>query len=73
MNHVNVNVNLIEKIVIQINGRVMINVTEIIESKILTKHESCECKCKFNRINCNSDQWQNIDKCQCECKKQHVC
>ena len=57
MNHVNVNVNLIEKIVIQINGRIMINVTGINESKILTKHESCECKCKFNRINCNLDQW----------------
>ena len=49
--------NLIEKIVIQINGRIMINVTGINESKILTKHESCECKCKFNRINCNLDQW----------------
>ena len=22
---------------------------------------------------CNSDQWYNNDKCQCECKKRHVC
>ena len=22
---------------------------------------------------CNSNQWWNNDKCQCECKKRHVC
>ena len=31
-------------------------ITRIIESKILAKHISCECKCKFNGRNCNSDQ-----------------
>ena len=25
------------------------------------------------QISCNSDQWWNNDKCQCECKKCHVC
>ena len=29
------------------------------ESKILTKHISCECKCKFDGIKCNSDPWWN--------------
>ena len=33
------------------------------ESKTLTKHISCECKSKFNRRKCNSNQWWNKDKC----------
>ena len=43
------------------------------ESKTLTKHILCECKCKFDGKNCNSDQsWKN-DKTRRECKKRHVC
>ena len=38
-------------------------ITEINESKTLTKHKSCKCKCKFDGRNCNSDQWCNNDKC----------
>ena len=48
-------------------------ITRINESKTLTKHISCECKCKFDGRKCNSDQQCNNDKCQCECKKRHVC
>ena len=48
-------------------------ITGINESKTLTKHISCECKCKFDERKCNSDQWWNNDKCKCECKKRHVC
>ena len=48
-------------------------ITAINESKILIKHISCECKCKFDGRKCNSDEWWNNDKCQCECKKRHVC
>ena len=48
-------------------------ITGINESKTLTKHISCECKCSFDRRKCNSDQWRNNDKCQCECKICHVC
>ena len=48
-------------------------VTGIIESKTLTKHISCECKCRFDRRKWNSDHWWNNDKCQCECKKRDVC
>ena len=47
-------------------------ITEINESKILTKHVSCECKCKFDGRKCNSDQKWNIDKCRCKCKKHHI-
>ena len=45
----------------------------IIESKILTRHISWECKCKLDGRKCNSNQWLNNDKCGCECKKRHVC
>ena len=29
------------------------------ESKTLTKHVSCECKCKFDETKCKSNQWLN--------------
>ena len=48
-------------------------ITGINESKVLTKHITCECKCRFDGRNCNSDQWWNNDKCRCKCKKRHVC
>ena len=48
-------------------------ITGISESKTLTKHISCEYKGKFNSRKCNSNQWWNNDKCQCECKKRHIC
>ena len=41
--------------------------------KILIKHISCECKCKFDGRKCNSNQWWNNDKCWCEYEKIHVC
>ena len=47
-------------------------ITGINESKTLTKHVSCECKCKLNGTKCNSSQWRNNDKCRCECKKHHI-
>ena len=43
------------------------------ESKTLTKHISCECKCKFVETKYKSNQWWNNDKCRCECKKHHIC
>ena len=48
-------------------------ITGINELKTLTKHISCERKCKFDGRKCNSDQWWNNDKCQCQFKKRHVC
>ena len=48
-------------------------ITGINESKILTKHISCEFECKVDGRKYNSDQWWNNDKCRCECKKRHVC
>ena len=56
-----------------LNVSVFNMIKEINESKTLTKHVSCECKCKFDRTKCKSNQWWNNDKCLCECKKVHVC
>ena len=38
-------------------------ITGINESKTLTKHISCEWKCKFDGRKCNSNQWWNKNKC----------
>ena len=52
----------------------VLNIISVInESKTLTKHISCECKCKFDGRKCNSDQWSNNNKCRCEFEKLHAC
>ena len=39
----------------------------------MTKHISCDCKCKFNSATCNSNQkWRN-ETYQCECKNDLKC
>ena len=43
------------------------------ESKTLTKHIPCECKCKLDGPKCNSNQWWNNDKCEYDCRKHHIC
>ena len=47
-------------------------ITEVNESKTLTMHISCECKCRFDGRNCDSNEKWNNDKCWCECKKHHI-
>ena len=46
-------------------------ITRINESKILTKHLSCECECKFDGRKCNSNQKWNNDKCHVSAKIQN--
>ena len=41
----------------ELNLRVFNMITGINESKTLTKHVSCECKCRFDGKKCTSDQW----------------
>ena len=41
--------------------------------KNISKHISWECNCQVDGTNCNSNQWWNNDKSQCECKKHHIC
>ena len=43
-------------------------ITGINGSKILTKHVSCECKCKFDDRKCNSNQKWNNNKVRCSIK-----
>ena len=38
------------------------------EAKSMTKHISCDCKCKSNSTTCNSNQKWNNKACQCELK-----
>ena len=48
-------------------------ITGINESKRLTKHISCKCKCKFRETKCKSNQLWNNNKRQCKPKKHHIC
>ena len=51
-------------------------ITGINEFKILIKHVSCKCDCKFDSRICNSVQSWNNDKCRNECnnpKEHHAC
>ena len=57
-----------------LNLSVLNIITGINESKTLTKHISCKCKCRFyGKTKSNSNQWWNNDKCRCECEKHHNC
>ena len=56
-----------------LNLSVFSMITGINESKALTNHISCECNCRFDGRNCNSDQCWNNDKYRCKCKKRHAC
>ena len=48
-------------------------ITGINESKGLTKHISCECKCKFDGRNWDSNPKGNNDKCRCVFKNLKEC
>ena len=43
-------------------------ITEINESKTLTKHILCKCKCRLDGRKCNLNPKLNNDKCRYECK-----
>ena len=51
-----------------LNLNVFNMITEINESKILTKHISRKCEYKLNTRKCNSNQMWNNDKCRYVCK-----
>ena len=38
------------------------------ELKTMTKHISCDSKCKLNSTRCSSNQKWSSKACQCECK-----
>ena len=41
--------------------------------KVMTKHTSCDCKCKFNNESCNLIQKWNNEICQSGCKTYRQC
>ena len=43
------------------------------EAKAMTRHISCDCKCKFNCATFNSNQKWNDKACQYECRHYHEC
>ena len=51
----------------------MFQITNKNEAKPITKHISCDCKCKFNSTTCNSKQKSNNQTCQCEHKNYRQC
>ena len=56
-----------------INVKAFNMITNNTEAKAITKHISCDCKCKFNSTTCNSNQKWNNKTCQCECKSYRTC
>ena len=47
-----------------INVKALNMITTKDEAKAMTKHISCDCKCKFNSTICNSKQKWNNTTCQ---------
>ena len=56
-----------------INVKAFNMITNKNEAKPMTKHISCDCKCRFNSTGCNSNQKWNNKICQCECKNCCTC
>ena len=65
--------DLSTKICLKIYINVFIMITRINKAKALTKHISCDCKCKFHSTTCNSDQKWNDETCHCGCKSYPTC
>ena len=56
-----------------IDVKVFNMITNKNEAKALTKHISCNCKCKFSGTTCNLNQKLNNEACQCKCKNYCAC
>ena len=57
--------NDIEHVIVKVFN----TIKAIKESKKISEHVSCECRCEFDCRKCNLRQkWEN-NNCQCECKE----
>ena len=56
-----------------INVKVFEMIANKNEAKTMTKHISCDCKCKFNSATCNSNREWNNETCLCACKNYRIC
>ena len=52
-----------------LNVRVFNPMSRANETRHIKWHETCKCICRLDKINCNSKQRWNEDKCRCECKE----
>ena len=55
------------------NAKVFKITTNKNKAKTMTKHISCDCKCKFNSTACNVNQKWNNKTCKCERKNYCKC
>ena len=39
------------------------------ETRYISSHETCSCKCRLDGSVCNDKERSNSDKCSCECKE----
>ena len=51
-----------------VNAKVFNMIIKVCKAKTFIKHISWNCQCKFNIVTCNSNQKQNNETCQSECK-----
>ena len=63
----------VPKKVKNINVKVFNMIINKNETKKMTKHISCNCKCKRNSTACNSNQKWSNKTCPCESKNYHKC
>ena len=57
----------------KVNVKVFNTITNRNGDKLMVKHISFDCKCKFSRTTCYSKQKWNNEISQCECKNYHKC
>ena len=65
--------NMTSKKTKDLNVKAFNMITNKNEAKTITKHISCNCKCKFNNKTCNSNQKWDNKTCQFERKNYHKC
>ena len=51
------------------NIKVFNQISRTNESRYVSWHETCKCKCKLDASVCNNKQRWNDNKCRCECKE----
>ena len=56
-----------------VNAKEFYMITRRIKAKMLVKHISCDCKCKYYSLTCNSNQKGKNGNCQCDFKKYCAC
>ena len=56
-------------VVKNINIKIFNLMSSINETRHVSWHETCKCKCRLDTSVCNDKQYWNNNKCRCECKE----